>query len=124
MNKNNLIYVLISLITCCWTAHASHAMTWQELNTEIHNSEAGKEVDRSVVKRLISIVDTVVVYTNEQKKMASDTLLFCVPESGQFNLDEITSLIRAQARKVDAPADESVAKLLIDGFRNGYPCEN
>lgn len=98
------------------------AMSWQELEGEIRRVEAGATPQQGVIQRLSEIVETVAIYTRVHKRSDSASLLFCGPEDTTVSLDELTSLIREQARLSEAAGSEPVAQLLLQGLMRRYPC--
>jgi len=113
---------VLILIAICLLPHNSFALTWGELNAEITASEAGEEVRQEIVLRLMDIVQMTVVFRQSLAAAEADVLLFC-PGPGQgMSLDEVTSMVRAQARREQACDEVLVQNLVLDAFRDAPPC--
>ena len=115
--KTNLLLLLLLTV-----ARVANAMSWQELNTQISLAEAGKPADPAAIRRLVDIVDMLVIYTGEQAATDKSSLLFCAPENQTFNLNEVVSLVRARAKTTMAEDSVKVQHLLLDAFKQAYPC--
>ena len=110
------------LLVCLLSAPTLHAMTWQELQTEIDSVESGNPPNQEIIARFSEMVQMLVTYYRAVQDTAPDAQLFCLQPSGSLQLDEIVSMVRAQARTGPAADDASVQELLLDSFRARFSC--
>lgn len=109
-------------IICCSISAPSNAMTWSELDEQIHAVESGKAADPTFLLRLSEMIQMFVVMTEAQAEKDASSLLFCPPKGGQLNLDQVTSMIRKQARDEEVVAETLVQYLLLQAFISEFPC--
>lgn len=64
-----------------------------------------------------------VVSTKAQQQLSPGTQLFCPAHDTPVTLDEMVSLVRAEARHQQATAETLVQELILDGLRRRYPCD-
>lgn len=110
------------IVICSSTSTLSSAMTWSELNEQIQLVESGKAVDPAFVLRLSEIVQMLVVMTEAQAEKDDSSLLFCPPKGEQLNLDQVTSMMRKQARDEQINGETLVQNLLLQSFIGEFPC--
>lgn len=98
------------------------AMSWAELRHEIESVESGNPTNVAIVQRLAEAVEAMAFYNGSLRRAGIEDRLFCPPENGSLQLDEVVSMIRAQSRRDSSPDTESVQKLLLNAFIFRYPC--
>lgn len=119
MTKKLLLISVLLLLS-----QMASAMTWSELEQQIEAVESGETVDQNLLVRLSEMVQMLVV----MRKAQTSPGLFCPPQEGSLDIDEIVSMLRAQAR-ASAVAQEALAQdqtlvqsLLLQTFIEAYPC--
>lgn len=98
------------------------AMTWVELSEEIESVESGAAGNRDIILRFSEMVHMMVSYSR-QLRQENLQPLFCPPQGQAINIDDLVSIVRAEARRQDARPDALVQDLLLSGFAEEFPCE-
>ena len=102
------------------TGHAQ-AMTWGELSREIESVEGGAAGNREIILRFSEMVHMLASYTRLLREQDLPALI-CPAQGQSVNIDELVSLVREEARRIDADNDALVQDLLLAGFQKKFPC--
>ena len=116
---NAQLRLLTLVATLC--AGPVQAMTWAELEAEIDAVEDGAAGNRQMILRFSEMVHMLVSYTRQLHQEDLQPLA-CPPRGQAVNIDELVSLVRAEARRVNATPETLVQDRLLAGFRTRFPC--
>ncbi|MFM1896253.1 MAG: hypothetical protein RLZZ385_1327 [Pseudomonadota bacterium] len=108
----------------CLTALCSlpaTAMNWGELEDEIAAVEGGAPGNREIIARFAEITEMLVTYTRALQDSGTAPLL-CPAPGTPMTIDEVVSVVRAQARRSNADRGTTVQALMLAGFREKFPC--
>lgn len=110
------------LVVCLLATSTLQAMTWQELRTEIDAVEAGEAPNPQIIARFQEIVQMLVSYSAAVREAHPDSQLICPAANVSMHIDEIVSMVRAAAREEAVTDATLVQSLLLDSFRERFPC--
>ena len=116
MRMKSFILVLLTL------SSTVHAMTWAELSEEIELVENGAAGNREMILRFSEMVHMMASYSRQLRQEDLEAL-FCPPQGQSMNIDDLVTIVRAEARRQDARPDALVQDLLLTGFAQEFPCE-
>lgn len=114
--------IVLGLFVLCLLSSPAGALTWRELAAEIASVESGNAGNPVMMQRVCALTTMLMVYRAALVE-ADSAPLFCPPPGGSMGLDEVVSIVRAEARRHDAADSSLVQQLLLEGMRRRFPCE-
>lgn len=114
--------IVLGVFVLCLLSSPAGALNWRELAAEIDSVESGNAGNAVMMQRVSALITMLMVYRDALVE-AKSVPLFCPPPGGSMGLDEVVSIVRAEARRQDAADSSLVQQLLLSGMRRRFPCE-